>query len=178
VSQTLEVTVDSQITILRFTADPRQVLSGLGTTTTLVWDVLNATEVEISGIGPVDPRGGSLTVSPTETTSYTLTARNSEREVSQTLEVTVNSHITILRFEAEPPEVLSGLRTQVTLVWDVLNATEVEISGIGPVDPRGGSLTVSPTETTSYTLTARNPGREVEQTLEVTVLEGFPPRPQ
>ena len=75
-------------------------------------------------------------------------------------------------------QILSGLGTEVTLDWDVLNATEVEISGIGPVDPRGGSVTVNPTETTTYTLTARNPGREVKQTVEVTLLEGFPPRPR
>ena len=169
-------TADSRITIESFTADPLQIR--IGEKTTLDWDVFNATEVEISGIGPVDPRGGSLTISPTETTTYTLTARNSKREVSQTLEVTVDSRITILRFTAEPPQILSGLGTKVTLVWDVFNATEVEISGIGPVDPRGGRLTVNVNDTTTYTLTARNPAREVNQTVEVTVLEGFPPRPQ
>ena len=169
-------TADSRITIESFTAEPLHIR--LGEKTTLAWDVFNATEVEISGIGAVDPRGGSLTISPTETATYTLTARNSKREVSQTLEVTVDSQITILRFTAEPRQILSGLGTKVTLVWDVLNATEVEISGIGAVDPRAGRLTVDVNETTTYTLIARNPGGEVKQTVEVTVLEGFPPRPQ
>ena len=169
-------TAESRITIKSFTAEPLEIR--IGEKTNLGWDVLNATEVEISGIGPVDPRGGSATVSPTETTTYTLTARNSRREVTQTVEVTVDSEITILRFTAKPSQFLSGLGTEVTLDWDVLNATEVEISGIGPVDPRGGSVTVNPTETTTYTLTARNPGREVKQTVEVTLLEGFPPRPR
>ena len=169
-------TADSKITIQSFTAEPLQIR--IGEKATLDWDVLNATEVEVSGIGPVDPSGGSVTVSPTETTTYTLTARNLKREVQQTVEVTVDSEITILRFTAKPSQFLSGLGTEVTLDWDVLNATEVEISGIGPVDPRGGSVTVSPTETTTYTLTARNPKREVQQTVEVTLLEGFPPRPQ
>ena len=175
VSQTVEVTVDSEITIQSFMAEPLDIR--IGEKTTLDWNVLNATEVEISGIGPVDPKGGSVTVRPTETTAYTLTARNPKREVSQTVEVTVDSEITILRFTANPSQIVSGLGTEVTLDWDVLNATEVEISGVGAVDPRGGSVTVRPTETTTYTLTARNPRREVTQTVEVTLLEGFPPRP-
>ena len=166
-------TADSRITIRSFTAEPLQIR--IGEKTTLVWDVLNATEVEVSGIGAVDPGSGSLTVSPTETTAYTLTARNPGREVSQTVEVTVDSRISILRFMAEPNHILVG--TEATLVWDVLNATEVEISGIGAVDPRGGSLPVSPTETATYTLTARNPRREASQTVEVTV-ESFLRRPR
>jgi len=129
--------------------------------------------VEISGIGPVDPKGGSLTIDPTETTTYTLTARNPKREVTQTVEVTVDSEITIRRFTAQPGQIIEGLGTEVTLEWDVLNATEVEISGIGPVDPKGGSLTVSQTETTTYTLTARNPKREVTQTVEVPLVDAF-----
>ena len=166
-------TADSRITIRSFTAEPLHIR--IGEKTTLAWDVLNATEVEVSGIGAVDPRAGSLTVSPTETTTYTLTARNPGREVSQTVEVTVDSQISILRFTAEPNHILYG--TEATLVWDVLNATEAEISGIGAVDPRGGSLTVSPTETTTYTLTARNPRRERSQAVEVTV-ESFLRRPR
>ena len=176
VKRTVEVTVDSHITIKSFMAEPLHIR--IGEKTTLDWDILNATEVEISGIGAVDPKAGSVTVSPTETTTYRLTARNPQREVTQTVEVTVDSEITILSFTAKPSQILSGLGTEVTLDWDVLNATEVEISGIGFVDPRGGSVTVNPTETTTYTLTARNPRREVTQTVEVTLLEGFPPRPR
>ena len=168
-SRTVEVTVDSEITIRSFTAEPLHIR--IGEKTTLDWDVVNATEVEISGIGPVDPRGGSLTVSPTETTTYELTARNSEREASQTVEVTVDSEITIVRFTAEPSQFISGFPTDVTLVWEILNATEAEISGIGPVDPKGGRMTVRVTDTTAFTLTARNPEREASHRVEVTALE-------
>ena len=84
-------TADSRITIRSFTAEPLQIR--IGEKTTLVWDVMNATEAEISGIGAVDPRGGSVTVSPTETTTYTLTARNPRRERSQAVEVTVESFL-------------------------------------------------------------------------------------
>ena len=136
-------TLDRQITILRFTAEPLGI--ALGETATLVWEVRNATEVEISGIGAVGPQGGSVTISPTETTTYTLTARNPKRETSQTATVTVDRQVTILRFTAEPLGIALG--ETATLVWEVRNATEVEISGIGAVDPQGGSMTISPTET-------------------------------
>lgn len=89
---------------------------------------------------------------------------------------TADSRITIESFTAAPLHIRIG--EKITLAWDVINATEVEISGIGAVAPRGGSLTVDVNETTTCTLIARNPRQEVKQTVEVTVLEGFPPRPQ
>ena len=139
---TVTVTVDRQVTILRFTAEPLSIAPG--ETATLVWEVRDATEVEISGIGAVDPQGGSMTISPTETTAYTLTARNPDQETSQTVTVTVtvDRQVTILRFTAEPPSIAPG--ETATLVWEARDATEVEISGIGAVDPQGGSVTISP----------------------------------
>ena len=81
-------TLDRKITILRFSAEPLRITSG--DSATLLWEVRNATTVEISGIGEVDPEGGSTTVSPTETTTYTLTASNPKRTVSQTITITVD----------------------------------------------------------------------------------------
>ena len=43
----------------------------LGVQTTLSWDVQNATDVSISGIGSVDPQS-SIMVSPDRTTEYQL----------------------------------------------------------------------------------------------------------
>ena len=172
-SQTVTVTVDPKITIDRFTVEPLRIIAG--ESATLVWGVRNATEAQISGIGAVDPQGGSMTVSPTETTTYTLTARNSSREASQTVTVTVDPEVSILRFTAEPLRITAG--ESATLVWGVRNATEARISGIGAVDPRGGHMTVSPAETTTYTLTARNSEREASQTVTVTVDPVPPPPP-
>lgn len=109
---------------------------------------------------------------------YRLTVKDDHGGVGtdRVMVSTADSRITIKNFTAEPLHIRIGEKT--TLHWNVLNATGVEISGIGPVNPRGGSVTVSPTESTTYTLTARNPGREVKQTVEVTLLEGFPPLPR
>ena len=167
-------TLDRKITVLRFSAEPLRI--AVGEAATLVWEVRNATNAEISGIGEVHPEGGSATVSPTETTTYTLTARNPKRTISQSVTITVeplDRKITVLRFSAEPLRIAVG--EAATLVWEVRNATNAEISGIGEVHPEGGSATVSPTETTTYTLTARNPKRTISQSVTITVT---PPEPR
>jgi len=59
----------------------------------------------------------------------------------------------VTTFTASPPFIDSG--QSVTLSWETTNATSVTISpGIGMVPAAAGSVTVSPTETTTYTLTA------------------------
>ena len=60
----------------------------------------------------------------------------------------------IATFSASPNEIILG--SSVTLTWNVLNATSVQIDqGIGPV-ASSGTLTLNPTTTTTWTLTANN----------------------
>ena len=157
-------TLDRQITILRFSAEPLQISSG--ESATLVWEVRNATNVEISGVGEVNPEGGTTTVSPPETTSYTLTASNPKQTISQTISVTVKDSPIILKFSATPSTIRRG--KQSTLTWDIRNATNVTISGIGSVSPQGSRM-VSPDQTTEYTITARNSVGEASATATVRV---------
>ena len=168
-------TLDRQITILRFSAEPLRITSGEAAT--LVWEVRNATNVEISGIGEVDPAGGSSTVSPTDTTTYTLTASNPRRTLNQTVTVTVDpppdpDPPIIANFFASPASIALGDPS--TLSWEVRNATDVTISGIGAVDPQG-SRPVTPDQTTTYTITARNGVGEASANATVTVRQ--PPDP-
>lgn len=165
-------TLERDISILRFTAEPLRITEGEASS--LIWEVRNATEVEISGIGKVDTNGGSATVSPTETTTYTLTARNPKRELSQTVTVTVDplpepepqDPPIIANFFATPSAIVLGQTS--TLTWDARNADDVTISGLGSVSPQG-STTVTPDQTTTYTITARNNVGEVTATATVTV---------
>jgi hypothetical protein len=61
-----------------FTADPAVILAGQ--TTTLSWSSQYATHAGIDqGIGSV-PLKGSITVAPTQTTTYTLTVTNDKEE--------------------------------------------------------------------------------------------------
>ena len=57
----------------------------------------------------------------------------------------------IIRFEASPLNIAPGGSS--TLSWTTTGATTVSISGVGSVTPNG-STEVTPTQTTTYTLTA------------------------
>src|SRR5215813_6879028 len=61
-----------------------------------------------------------------------------------------------------------------TLTWQTTNATDVSIDGIGAVQPNG-SQQVTPTDSTTYHLTAKGAGGTQEATARVTV--NAPPAP-
>ena len=56
---------------------------------------------------------------------------------------------------ANPNTVEKGQST--TLTWQTSNATDASIDGIGAVQPNG-SQSVTPADSTTYTLTAKGPG--------------------
>lgn len=148
----------SPLRVLRFTANPTNIRSGQSST--LTWQVENADSVEITTVGRVDPRGGNVTVAPAETTIYRLTAKGANnQEVNETVTVTVErSQSRIIIFTASPMNISLGQSS--TLTWQTDGADTVEISGIGPVATNGTQL-VSPTQTTTYTLTARSRSGDV-----------------
>src|SRR5215467_4041349 len=63
-----------------------------------------------------------------------------------------------------------------TLTWQTTNATDVSIDSVGAVDPNG-SKQVSPTESTTYTLTAKGAGGNQTAMARVTVNAPPPPPP-
>jgi hypothetical protein len=167
VSETITVTVDRpQVAILNFQAAPAAISAGQSSS--LIWQTQNAEEVTIDqSIGGV-AQNGSTAVSPRQTTTYTITARNRFGEATATVTVQVStSPPTIVSFAASPAQIGSGQSS--TLRWEVQNADTVTIDqGIGTV-PATGNRPVSPTATTTYTLTAKGPGGEVTATATVTV---------
>ncbi len=167
VNQTVTVTVNRPAArILSFQATPTNIASGQAST--LAWQTENADQVTISGIGTVQANGTS-SVSPTQTTTYTLTAQNRFGSVNATVTVTVGPLQVprIIRFTATPRQTLSG--GQATLAWQVVNATNISISGIGTVQATGTAV-VSPTTDTTYTLTASNARGQVTATVMVAVV--------
>lgn len=163
--------------ILRFSAEPANVRPG--GVSRLTWVVEGADEVTITpGPGRVDPRSGSVDVTPSQTTTYRLTASGGGQQINSDVTVTVTavapSDPRIFRFEAIPTNITLGESS--TLSWTTEGATEVSISGIGPVDS-SGSRVVTPTQTTTYTLTARaSDGRQVTSPAIVTVGNAQVPR--
>lgn len=140
-----------------------------GQTATLSWGVTNATKVSISpNIGDV-ALTGTIDVSPQTTTTYTLTATNESGNSTKTaiLNVNASSAPIINYFNANPANVAAG--KPATLSWEVLGATSINISnGIGGVASKG-SLSVMPTATITYTLTADNAYSTVKKSATITV---------
>ncbi len=143
-----------------FGASPGSITSGASST--LSWDVSNATAVGIDkGVGAVAATG-TTAVSPFTTTQYTLTATNAAGSATATTQIIVAGAApppspglpVISSFTASPGSIIAGDSS--TLSWSVSNATSVIIDqGVGAVAAVGNTV-VSPAATTSYTLTATN----------------------
>jgi peptidoglycan-associated lipoprotein len=63
-----------------------------------------------------------------------------------------------------------------TLTWQTSNATDVSIDGIGAVQP-SGTQQVSPSDSTTYHLTAKGAGGTQDATTRLTVNQAPPPPP-
>ena len=150
---------------------------------TLHWRITGAVDRlvvsggELGGRGKeIAARNTTLTVRPTENSTYTLTVRNKGGSASRTA-----------RVEVMPPPVITGFTPRsitverggsVTLRWEVKDGGSVtrqtvtggELGDSGrEVAPGTTMLTVRPTETTTYTLTVENAvGRDTAR-VKVTV---------
>jgi sugar lactone lactonase YvrE len=149
------VTVVAAPVIASFTTASSTITAG--GSTTLSWSVTGATSLSIdNSVGAVT--GTSVSVSPTATTTYTLTATNAAgTTVTAQVTVTVVAAPSITNFTASPSllnPVTVGTTTS-TLSWSVANATTVSIdNSIGT--ETGTSISVTPSATKTYTLTATN----------------------
>jgi hypothetical protein len=155
------------VQIVRFQANPDRIRAG--ESAMLDWQVLNAESVTISNVGNVDPNG-QRSVSPNETTSYRLTARNARGDVSAVATVVVEAlpRAQFLSCTVSPANITAG--ETATISWATANADTVTISGIGGVDA-AGNRPVTPASTTTYTLTATNAAGSVPCSVTVTVME-------
>jgi hypothetical protein len=155
-------------TITSFSASPATIHRG--ESSTLSWNVTGATSLSIdNGVGTVTGATGTKSVSPTETTTYKLTATNADG--TKTMNTTVTIQLvppTIDAFTATPASIKLGDSS--TLSWTVTNGTTISIdNGIGTVAATG-TQAVSPTVNTTYTLTATNADGTVTATAPVAIL--------
>jgi hypothetical protein len=138
-----------------------------GQSAILTWNSTNAysctIEPEIGRVG----LNGSINVSPVATTTYTITAVGYAGTITGSTTVTVIPMPTV-NFSANPSNITAG--ESATLTWNSANADSCVIEpGIGNVD-LSGSLVVSPTEATTYTITATGPGGEASENVTVDVM--------
>jgi hypothetical protein len=152
-----------------FQAIPSRIKTG--ESSRINWSVSRAITVNIQPeIGEVS-LSGSSTISPPETTTYTLIAKNDAgMEVVRTITVQVEPLLlpVVNLFKATPSRIKAGERPRIN--WSVSQAVTVNIQPeIGDVS-LSGSSTISPSETTTYTLTAKNEaGKEVVERTMVRV---------
>ena len=177
-------TIGANFTVLSFFAAPASIVAGGATV--LSWAETNtATGLTLSpgpgawtntgsafvppNAAPVYGTTASVVVQPAQTTTYTLSITNGAGVVNQTATVTVGAPPgrsvlpTIFQFGASPPAASSG--SAVTLSWSVYGATSLAIyPSIGSVlnqtaivnGVENGTITVSPSATTTYLLAASN----------------------
>lgn len=164
------VTTQKSLQVVRFNANPSQIASGQSST--LSWNVTNATSVSITGVGSSLNAQGTATVSPTTTTTYNLTANGpGGQTVTASVTVTVGaSKPAVIRFTAAPTHISQGQSS--LLSWTTTGASTVTINnGVGTVSANG-SKNVTPTATTTYTLTATGADGTTSVSAAVTVTVG------
>ena len=160
--------------IVTITAKPTSIASG--SSSTLIVSAANATQVTITGTDGSRyslPAGGdTLTVSPAATITYTAVAAGAGGKASSTTTVTVvPPAAATVAIVANPATIISGNSS--TLTVTATNATQVKVTGTDgstyTVQPDGGTQTVSPTATTTYTAVATGPGGNALGTATITV---------
>jgi hypothetical protein len=80
-----------------------------------------------------------------------------------------------LTFQAEPATVQKG--QPITLVWTSMNSTSVELEPGDKTMPTQGTLSLTPAETTTYTLIAKGPGGAKRASALVNVTQPTPSAP-
>jgi len=163
-------------TIEYFHATPEAISSG--EVSILSWSVKNATNITIDhDVGTVSAKA-TVEVSPGETTTYTLTAINSDGQKTQSCTVTVADDLNlpvIDYFIANPESIIQGDLSR--LSWSVQPEGLTEALRIEPLGnltiPFEGSHMVCPTEATTYTLIAVNDDGETTASCSVAVLPNY-----
>jgi len=165
---------------------------GCGGATDLNWKSANAVDTSISGIGEV-PRGGDRSVSPTQKTTYVLTAKGPGGDSTQSITVNVNAWPTASISLSQPEVRYHKVGDKVveddssTLTWSSSNANSVMVSPLGTESVSGTrTIKANPdTDTTgsinedkTYTLTSTNAcGGSVTKTATLHIVGSIDPPP-
>jgi len=163
---TINITGTSLEPSVSFSISPETVQAGQSAV--LTWNTVNAETCSINQeIGSV-PLSGTMTVTPAQTMTYTLTAANSSGTASAQAGITVIQPAPTVSISAQPQSVYAG--EPVTLTWNSINAaTAVIDQEVGEVQANG-SIAVNPMETTGYTVTVTGPGGTASADITVNVV--------
>jgi hypothetical protein len=113
---------------------------------------------------------GSLSVAPTETTTYTLRGAKGEAANVWTIKIVSGAAPEISLFNSSSALIEAG--SPVDLTWSVAGAESLTLNP-GDIDVLGQTtISVTPDQTTTYTLTATNGFGSTSAEVEVTLLSG------
>ena len=139
-----------------FTVNPTTI--NRGQSTTLTWATTNATTVNINNAVGNVLVDGSVPVSPLVTTTYTLTATKDAKSVTCAVPVTViqpenptviTCAANVTNFSANSSSIRRGESS--TLTWNTTGLTNVRFDNLNATG-LSGSVTVSPSDSITYTL--------------------------
>lgn len=148
-----------------------------GASDSLTWTTTNATSVSISPTITVSgvttfPVNDTVSVSPTQTTKYTITATGPGGTATASTTITVSTAAPTVTLTASSATITNGSPDNLT--WTSTNATAVTITPAVQIEdvttlPVNYTTPVSPTVTTTYTITATGPGGSATASTTITV---------
>jgi OOP family OmpA-OmpF porin len=149
-----------------------------GQSATLTWSSQNATTCEIQPeIGLVQQQG-SMTISPSDNATYTLScvgAGGSAKSAANLSVIALSPLAPTDNLTVVPSSVTKG--QSATLTWRSQNATTCEIQPeIGLVQPQG-TMTITPADNTAYTLSCVGSGGTAKSAANISVIIPAPPAP-
>jgi hypothetical protein len=164
--------VNDQCEIDSFTADDYSIDSG--DSTKLRWSTTDCDYVNITSVGSRLNPDGSASVSPTSTKTYTLTAYPGGATRTVRINVNEKNVCSINSFSADSYTLTNGQST--VLRWSTTGMDSVDITPGYSNRAESGSVTISPSVTTTYTLTGDNCSNS--RSITVTVGQAQTLRPQ
>lgn len=145
---------------------------------TLAWETTDATSVDVTAGGASvvmgGPADGTQVTRVSQTTTFTLTAKNDNGQTTAMAMVTVQAGAVVINSFTATPNVID-IGESSTLAWDVVNADTITITSssgatVTTSNNGTGTFSVSPTSNTEYTLSAvRGGGPPVTRTVVVSV---------
>jgi phospholipase C len=157
------------------TASPTSIVAGQAATLTITAN--NVTQVSVTGSDgstyTLSATGGTESVKPAATTTYTALATSASGNVTATATVSVQPVMAAtVNITANPTSIVAGASSVLTV--SATNATQVTVTGSDgstyTLGTTGGTQSVKPTATTTYTATAAGATGNVTATATVTVL--------
>lgn len=160
---------NSQVPTASLSASPSDIQQG--SSSTLTWSSTNATTCTGTNFSTSNATSGTLSVSPSSTTTYSMTCTGSGGTSQPAIaKVTVSIPTPTATLSANPTSVQSGSNS--TLTWSSTNVSSCTGTNFstGTGNPTSGTATVTPSATTTYSITCSGSNGNASASATVTVL--------